>query len=81
MVLKQMFCRNYLNNIYKNDIFWQDTLKSKLIENEILKIQSIANNVVNELDENSYLNKYISIFKLISNAIPTRSDFIFSKTS
>ena len=56
----------YLNNIYKNDTFWQDTLKSNLIENEILKIQSIANNVVNELDENSYLNKYISIFKLIN---------------
>ncbi len=57
----------FLNNIYKNDIFWQDTLKSKLIENEILNIQSIANNVVNELDDNSYLNTYISLFKLINS--------------
>jgi hypothetical protein len=56
----------YLNNIYKNDIYWQDTLKSKLIESEILNIQSLANNIVNELGENSYLKTYVSLFKLIN---------------
>ena len=56
----------YLQNMYKNDPYWLDTLKSNMIGKEIQFIQSFENNITKDLDKTSYLNYYISIFKLIN---------------
>ena len=56
----------YLQNIYKNDNYWLDTLKSNSIGNEIQYIQAFEQNITKDLDKTSYLNYYISIFKLIN---------------